>query len=153
MLTRKSVFFATLAAASLLALPLSAEGKPDFSGSWKLNMSESKAEEDGPKSLAFKIEHKEPALKYTAKGEDFQGDPFTETAEFTIDGKEYPGPEPTKLTAHWEDQVLVIRATLGGATLQTVRMRLSADRRQMVRDISAKDQIGERSIHQVFDRE
>jgi hypothetical protein len=149
----KTLLFTTLAAGATLVLPLLAETKPNFTGSWKLNPTESKAEEDGPKSLAFKIDHKEPTFKYTAKGEDFHGDPFTETAEFTIDGKQYPGPEPTKMTAHWDGQSLIVRVTIGDATLQTITLRLSADGKQMVRDIATKDQIGDRLLHQVFDKE
>jgi hypothetical protein len=147
------ILFLTLAAAANLAQPVFAQDKPDFSGTWKLNLTQSKSEEDAPKSLVFKIEHKDPAFKYTAKGEDFRGEPFTETAEFTIDGKQHPGPEPTRVAAHWDGQSLIMRFTLGDTPLQTITLRLSDDGRQMVRDIAARDRIGERSMHQVYDKE
>jgi hypothetical protein len=46
-----------------------------------------------------------------------------------------------------------MRFTLGDTPLQTITLRLSDDGRQMVRDIAARDRIGERSMHQVYDKE
>ena len=144
---------AVLAAALLLVGPLAAQSKPDFSGSWKMNAAESKADADGPKNLGFTIEHKEPAFSYKASGEDSQGEPFEESGEFRIDGKEYPGPAGLMFTAHWEGQALVVQIGLGKTPVQTVSLRLSPDGKRLIRDIVLKDEDGDHTMHQVFDRQ
>ena len=85
--------------------------KPDFSGSWKVNIEKSNfGPSPTPKSLQYKIEQKGPALKLTSTRAD-------ETAEdsvvlnFTIDGQEnvnnVRGSE-VKSKVTWDGAVLVI---------------------------------------------
>ena len=143
---------AVLAAALLLVGPLAAQSKPDFSGSWKMNKAESKPDPEGPKELAFTIEHKEPAFKYHATGEDSEGAPFEESGDFKIDGKEYPGPASFTIAAHWEGVVLVARIGPSDAPVQIVSLRLSADGKRLTRDVANKEG-GETIAHQVFDKQ
>lgn len=128
-------------AAVMFVLPLSAQTKPDFSGTWKLN--EKARPIDGPSNIVFRIDHKNPHLRYTATGETAGGDPFTEAVEFTIDGKEHPGIESGTVSARWDEQRLVIRFTIGGNEYPVV-LRLSSDGKQMLRDALGH--------HEVYDR-
>lgn len=143
-----------LGLAAVLATPLAAQSRPDFSGTWKLNLEN--APPDAPRSVIVKIDHKEPALKYTAAGETSNGDSFSESAEFTTDGKEFPfRPElQGVISARWEGQTLVIRADLKAIPLtQTARTTLSGDGNRMTRDITETSGQGENKRKEVYDRE
>jgi hypothetical protein len=75
----------------LMALPLVsslAQQKPDFSGTWKLNVAKSEfGQLPGPTSRMDVITHKEPSLSYSVTLEGAQGkQEFSVT--YTTDGKE-----------------------------------------------------------------
>jgi hypothetical protein len=111
---------------------------------------------DAPRSLTVKVEHKEPALKYTASGETSSGDPFTETAELTTDGKAHPFRSELQgtITAHWEGEALLIRADLKSIQVtQTVNVRLSSDGKRMFRDVTTKTGEGENTNKEIYDKE
>jgi len=142
-----------LAACVVVAVPLIAQLKPDFTGDWKMKAAESKLGPEAPRSLSFEIEHHEPHFKYRATGVDYEGEAFEEESEFTTDGKEHPGPASLMFVAHWEGEVLVVQLGLGKDPVQTVSMRLSVDGRQMIRDVVLKDEDGEQRMHQVFQKQ
>lgn len=100
-------------------------------------------------NLTFAIDHKDPAFKYTATGETARG-PFNETAEFTADGKEYAQGDVVR-TAHWDGQTLVAQVKIK-SFVQTWRVSLSADGKQMIRDVVNKFPQGERTGHEVYDK-
>jgi hypothetical protein len=129
-------------AAGMFALPLSAETKPNFSGTWKLN--EKAAEAGDPRNIVFRIDHKDTVLKYTATGQAAGGHAFTEAVEFAIDGKEHPGIHSGTVSARWEEQRLVIRFAISGNEYSVV-LRLSSDGKQMFRDVLGQ--------HEVYDKQ
>jgi len=104
--------FATFAALTLAALP--AFAKPNFSGDWKLNAAKSSfGQMPGPNSMTEKITHEEPKLTTAIKMSSDQGD-FDMKATYTTDGKECTnegfGGSPTKSTAKWDGDTLVIES-------------------------------------------
>ena len=129
-------------AAGMIVLPLSAETKPNFSGTWKLNEKAQRA--DGPRNIVFKIDHKDAVLKYTATGQTSGGEAFTEAVEVPIDGKEHPGIHSGTVSARWEEQRLVIRYTISGNEYSMV-LRSSAYGNQMFRDVLGQ--------HEVYDKQ
>jgi len=100
--------------AFLVALPAAsafAQQKPDFSGTWKLNVAKSDfGALPGPASRTDVITHKEPSLTndVTAEG---AGGKQQYTVKYTTDGKEVTnqmGPREVKSTMKWEGSNLVI---------------------------------------------
>ena len=74
----------------LLSLPLigMTQAKTDFSGTWKLNRSQSKLNAEfsmAPGQIT--ITHKGNSLT-SVRVSNFQGEEFTQTATYTLDGKE-----------------------------------------------------------------
>ena len=73
----------------LLAAPaVSQTAKPDFSGTWTLDVGKSDfGQAPPPQSLVHVVEHKEPALKISSTQVTEQGD-VTNVRSITTDGKE-----------------------------------------------------------------
>ena len=79
---------AILTSVAALALATSLAAKPNFSGTWTLNVSKSDfGMLPGPTSRTDVIEHNDPALKDTVTQETQQG-PQNATLNYTTDGKE-----------------------------------------------------------------
>jgi hypothetical protein len=97
----------------LIALPLTtafAQQKPDFSGTWKLNVAKSDfGALPGPESRTDVITHKDPSLSDSVTSDGPQG-----KQQYTVnytDGKEVVnkiGPREIKSTLKWEGSDLVI---------------------------------------------
>ena len=85
--------------------------KPDFSGTWKLNNDKSEfGPMPAPDKWESKVNHKDPALKYTTVQSSAQGEMTTET-NYTTDGKECTNKfmgNDYKGTAKWDGDALVI---------------------------------------------
>lgn len=103
-----------LAIAFLIALTAAAtfaQPKPDFSGTWKLNVAKSDfGALGGPDSRTDVITHKEPSLIDEVTAEGAQGKQQY-TVKYTTDGKEVTnqmGPREVKSTLKWEGASLVI---------------------------------------------
>ena len=98
----------------LIALPLVssfAQQKPDFSGTWKLNVAKSEfGQFPRPESRTDVITHKEPSLSNNVTAETAQGKQQY-TVSYTTDGKEAVnkiGPREIKSTLKWVGSNLVI---------------------------------------------
>jgi hypothetical protein len=103
-----------LSIAFLIALPAAAafaQQKPDFSGTWKLNVAKSDfGILGGPDSRTDVITHKEPSLTYDVTSEGAQGKQQY-TVKYTTDGKEATnqiGGLEIKSTLKWEGSNLVV---------------------------------------------
>jgi hypothetical protein len=102
------VCFAALACAASLA------AKPNFSGTWTLNVSKSDfGMLPGPTSQTAVIDHNEPAIKISVKADTQQG-PQEYVLSFTTDGKEatnQQGPLELKSKLSWDGDSLVVNST------------------------------------------
>ena len=88
----------------------SAQTKPDFSGTWKMNREKSKFERGGPDAILIKIDHKEPAFAENWTVSTPDGERSLQ-AKYTTDGKETEQEvmgRMSKTSAKWEGDALVI---------------------------------------------
>jgi hypothetical protein len=123
-----------LAGLLFLAASASAQGKPNFSGDWKLNASKSNfGQMPAPTSLTQKITHADPSLKVqTAQSGDF-GD-INSDFSFTTDGKECQNAigDMFKMTStvKWDGDILLFDSKMdiqGNAMSGTDKWSLSPD--------------------------
>lgn len=98
----------------LIALPVVsafAQQKPDFSGTWKLNVAKTDfGALPGPDSRTDVITHKDPSLTDDVTAEGSQGKQQY-TVKYTTDGKDVTnqiGPLEIKSTLKWEGNNLVV---------------------------------------------
>jgi len=121
-------------AAVLAATALPAQSKPDFSGTWKLNIEKSDLGGAPIESLKVVIEQKDPQFKYTATG-SAGGQNFEETETITTDGKPGQDSHGNTSTAHWDGATLVGEVSApDGTLLFTSRLTMSADGKTCTRD-------------------
>ena len=135
---RRALLLATLFAAGVCGFVLYAGTKPDFTGTWKLRNGAT-----GPRDIEFQIDHREPAFKYTATGLTEDGERFTEAVAFTTDGKEHPGIYSGTVSARWEADTVAIRFAIG-REIYVVKLRLSADGKQMIREVFNRREVYDR---------
>jgi hypothetical protein len=104
-------FLVCVLALAVFAVSAMAQGKPNFSGDWKLNVAKSDfGPMPPPSSSTAKVTHAEPDMKVHVKQVGDQGEMEFDAA-YSTDGKETSntfGPMPTKSTAVWEGEVLVV---------------------------------------------
>ena len=124
----------------------SAQTKPDFSGTWKMNREKSKFAGGGPDSLLIKIDHKEPTFvedwsMSTPNGErSFQ-------AKYTTDGKETEQEvlgRTAKTSAKWEGDALVIEFKSEGGFFKR-KITLSADGKTITKMVTQSPRDGEQT--------
>ena len=106
---RKLLLIASLTA--LLLMTAFAQQKPDFSGTWKLNVAKSEfGVLPGPTSRTDVITHKDPSLSDSVTLENAEGKQEY-TANYTTDGKEAVnkiGPREVKSTLKWAGSNLAV---------------------------------------------
>jgi len=93
------------------ALSISAQQKPDFTGTWKLNVAKSDfGPIPGPDSRTDVITHKEPAFSDAVTADGAQGKQQY-TIKYTTDGKEVTnqiGPREVKSVVKWVGNTMVV---------------------------------------------
>ncbi len=142
-----------LAVASLAGPSLRADSKPNFSGTWKLNVAKSEMGGRPITELTVVVEHKDPSFKYTASGVA-DGNSFDQTEEFTTDNKPSPGENGTVATAHWDGPALVLEVkSSDGDLVESGRLSLSADGKTIVREGIQKGPEGEQKLHEVYEKQ
>lgn len=119
-----------------------AQTKPDLTGTWKLNLTESKTQDGSPMSEVYEsfvmtIDHKEPKLVIK---QDIvqQGSHRTVSLSVTTDGKESQLKildAPATANARWEADILTIqlkRELKEGSYIETIRsVKVSQDGKTM----------------------
>src|ERR1700692_293503 len=92
-----------------------AQSKPNFSGTWTLNVAKSEfGPLPAPDSRTDVIEHNDPTIKDNVTQKGGQGD-IVGTINYTTDGKEVTnqlGPREIKSTLAWEGSNLVVNSKL-----------------------------------------
>ena len=152
---------AILAALSVAAFATFAvaQTKPNFSGTWKLNVSKSDfGVLPGPESRTDIIDHNEPAIKINTSQEGSQGK-MAATVNYTTDGKEVTntiGPREIKSTAAWEGSNLVVNSKLmfndSEVTIKNV-WTLSDDGKTLTENAHLASAMGETDQKFVFEKQ
>ena len=150
--------FAVLTIA-VFAAALTAQNRPNFSGTWKLNLSKSDfGPLPAPSSRTDVIEHADPALKVSTIAENPQGRQAT-TANYTTDGKEVMnklGPREVKSTVAWEGANLVVNSKFSfnenDVTVKSV-WTLSDDGKTLTQNAHLAAQMGEADQKMVFEKQ
>jgi hypothetical protein len=135
----------TLLAAAILLTPLAAQNKPDFTGAWKLKPGDGG---EGPAEVVLRIEHAEPSFKCTATGRSSRGEPFSETYEFTTDGKSGEAGSRPVASGHWESEVLVVRFLVRGNEIARSTLRLEAGGQRTAREVAFKGRAPLREVYE-----
>ena len=132
-----------------------------MSGTWFLDLSKSRwGRHAKPQSAVVKVEHHEPALKYSGTIVAASGGGET-TQEFSfdgaIDGKEYPAKDTVgekRMTVQRVNASAVksVLKAADGTIMETATTTISRDGKTMQRDIQAKGPDGDVSWTELYDR-
>ena len=158
MTSRRVILSLAIAAAVTAAAQV-----PDLSGTWRLNVEKSTwGKHPKPTGGSVTIEHHEPAFKYSGLVE-IQKDPETPSGtsfwfDGAIDGKPYPikgaagagnmtirRVNPTTTISEWK--------STDGSLVETARMTISRDGKQLTREIKAHAAGKDLSWTDVYDRQ
>lgn len=138
---------------------VAAQSRPNFTGTWKLNVDKSDVEGFSPQSFVLEIVHKEPHVRSIAAITQ-EGKEAKSEVNFTTDGKDTvnktPDGEGTD-KARWEGNVLV-RDTQGklsnGLSLtQRDKYTLSEDGKTMTIARHYATEISEGNLRFVFEKQ
>jgi hypothetical protein len=146
----------------VLALPLItavAQQKPDFSGTWKLNVAKSDfGALPGPESRTDVITHKDPSLSVNVTQEGADGKQQY-TANYTTDGKEAVNQisgRDVKSTLKWAGSTLSMTSKLvynGAEVTGELTWTLSADGKTRTVTIHYASTMGETDQKLVFEKQ
>jgi len=152
--------FVTALFVTAFATSMFAQSKPNFSGTWKLNVAKS----DYPPPLAAPdtrtdvIVHSEPTITDNVTQTGGQGD-FTGTINYTTDGKEATnkmGPREVKSSLAWDGSNLVVNSKLSindaDITIKTVWV-LSDDGKTLTQSAHIASPMGELDSKAVFEKQ
>jgi hypothetical protein len=155
-----------LLAIGLVALPGLAQSKPDFSGTWKLNVGKSDfGQVPGPDSETMVVMQNGANVKEDVAYEDEQGKQ-SYVLEYATDGTEKVYPADTaphigvvtlqKLKASWQGTSLIVTETLkyqeDGDVTGTNSHSLSADGKVLTMDFDLMTPVGPMTRKFVFDK-
>jgi hypothetical protein len=136
-----------------------AQGKPNFSGEWKLNVAKSDfGQMPAPTSMVQKVTHNDPALKVVRTQVGDQGE-FTTDSTYTTDGKECINTTrmgESKSTLKWDGDTLVIDTKMdfqGNAVSITSRWTLSAEGKTLTLNQRFSSQMGEGEAKLVLEKQ
>jgi hypothetical protein len=148
----------TMAVVLALALFAQKSNKPDFSGTWQLDVQRTRfGEVPQPKSLVIQIEHHEPQIRIltvttTEKGE------ARETLDLITDGKEHAQTtqgQPCVASARWDQWTgthMVIEESCAG-NLVSRRFTLGTKGRILTTILTVKDRSREQKAYEFFFRQ
>ena len=146
----KVVAFVILTFAAAL---LAAQSKPNFSGTWQLNMGKSHLGGAPITKLMVDVEHKDPVFKYTAKG-IADGQEFEAAETLTTDGKPGTDSRGGAVRTHWEGATLVSESTgPDGSALYEARVTISEDGKTITRDFLRKSADDPQKRHEIYDKQ
>jgi hypothetical protein len=136
-----------------------AQSNPNYSGTWKLNVSKSDfGPLPPPDSRVDVIDHTDPNVKINVNQQGAQGN-IDAVVKYTTDGKEVTntiGDREQKSTAVWENGKLAINSkfSINDAEITTKSIwTLSADGKTLTQDIHANSPMGELDLKWVFEKQ
>jgi hypothetical protein len=148
-----------LLAIGFLSLGALAQTKPDFSGTWKLDLLRSRfGQIPEPKETVLKIEQQDPKLVITITNRG-EGGETTETLDLTTDNavhQETIGGQPATATAQWDQWTgkrlvwKVTQDTPDGPVVTTRRVKLGEKGKILTTVLSIKDKSGERKAYEFY---
>jgi len=144
----------TLSVLLCLATPgFSGDKKPDFSGTWKLNLVKSEMGGSPVESLIVDVDHKDPVFKYAARG-TAGGQGFEETETSFTDGRPSQDSQGATVTAHWDGATLVSEAKdNNGQVLYTSELTLSDDGKTITRILIQKGPGDPQPRRELYDKQ
>ncbi len=144
---------------AVLALALRADAKPNFSGSWKLNVAKSDfGPMPAPEKRTDRVSHEDPALKVSTTQVGQQGE-FSYELAYKTDGTESVNSlrgNEFKSVAKWEGDKLVIntKGSFGGNEFTSKSTwTLAPDGKTITIESHFSSSMGEGDTRQVFDKE
>ncbi len=149
----------TVGPALLSTTPLEAQERPDFSGVWRLDPTESSLGPLGEREITWIINHRDPEIHVVVEVRDPE-----DSEEFsfrcTTDGRACVNElsqidEVRRMTAVWEGAVLVMNHTAGssrGGFEASDRLYTTESGKRLVFERIVRDERGEREILEVFQR-
>ncbi len=132
------------------ALAVSAQDKPNFTGTWELNVEKSNLDGAPLSKLVVQVDHKDPVLTYTATG-TAAGEDFSETETFTTDGKAATDSHGNEMRVHWDGSSLVFES-VGTQGTDSGRLTISSDGKSMIRDYERKSSSEPQKRHEIYDK-
>lgn len=142
-------------ALSMLSLSAAGAGESNLSGSWHLNLDKSSwGKKRKPHSVVVKIEHSEPALKYSGTVTlDIEGGGRPFEFQGAVDGKEYPYRDGTMQIRRINSNTTEsIYRSADGSVTETARTTLSNDGQTLTRRIESKGPEGRLQWTELYDR-
>jgi len=131
-----------------------AQTKPNFTGTWKMNPAKSKFEGGGPSGITAKIDQKDDSVTEAVTVTLDGGDQSVE-GEYTTDGKEIDvqvGPAAAKGSAKWDGDALVIEWKSEGFLFRR-KFALSTDGKTLTMAVHRTSPNGEVDETVVFDKQ
>lgn len=154
----RNTFFATLAALACV-VSAAAQSKPNFSGTWKLNLDKSDFGVLPPSSgRTDVVDHQDPNIKVNVSDAAAQGQQDY-TLILTTDGQEatnHPGGLDMKSTANWEGSNLVVNTKLqfqGNDVGIKTTWTLSDDGKTLTESAHLTSPMGETDQKLVFEKQ
>lgn len=149
---------AFLCASFMLAASLAA-AKPNFSGTWLINLPKSDyGRIPPPEKLARTVKHSDPNITVSTT-QSRQGKESTASFTYTTDGKETSNKTPTgevKVMAKWEGDILVVESTReiqGTEVKQIDRWTAAEDGKSMTVVVTLKSPQGETRMLLFLDKQ
>ncbi len=131
--------------------------KPDFSGTWQLDVQRTRfGEVPQPKSLVLQIEHHEPEIQILMTTTNKDGD-TRETLKLTTDGKQLAHAvhgQPCMASAQWhwwQGQRLVLDVKCQSVS-RARRLTLGSKGNILTAVLTVKDSTGEKKAYEFFAR-
>jgi len=151
---KSHIIFVALCAISVAGIR--AAGKPNLSGTWKLDPLRSRFDAiPAPKSGMLKIEHQEPKIHITVEMAGKHGE-TTEVLDLTTDGAEHQvtlGGKPATADAYWEDDRRLVVEVKRGDLVESRRMSIDEKGKLLTTVLSLKDASGQKSAYGFYVKE
>jgi hypothetical protein len=132
--------------------------KPNFSGTWKMNLEKSRLQTPAPDSSTLTIDHKEPSFRLS-RTHVVKERPDTFSIGLTTDGKELVTNDPGETAynrCYWEGDTLVFAARIvrkDREATNVVKYSLSPDGKQLTANEQFRGPIVKYDNIWVFDRQ
>ena len=149
--SKRSFIISTLLVLGLVVTGL-AQTKPNFTGTWKLNVAKSDNDESLPQNLVATVDHKDPVLSYTVKG-SANGQEINDTETLRTDGTPTKSSNDITIVGHWDGPNLVLEGTAPDQSpVFEVHLSLSDDGKTITRLVVRKNSNQQQTRREIYDK-